>query len=88
MPVTPNRYQPTAPPSGDDLTELVTWVLREFETLSIVLNNAAAGEADICYAPPDKPRTGMIRYADGAQWNPGSGAGFYGFRNGTWGFLG
>lgn len=39
-------------------------------------------------APPAKPRTGDIVLADGTNWNPGSGAGFYGYRGGSWRFLG
>lgn len=40
------------------------------------------------YVAPTKPRDGMLVLADGASWNPGSGAGFYGFRAGAWRFLG
>ena len=37
---------------------------------------------------PDKPRDGMIVLADGVNFNPGSGAGFYGRSAGAWVFLG
>lgn len=40
------------------------------------------------YAAPDKPRDGMVVKADGATWNPGSGSGFYGYRNAAWHLLG
>lgn len=40
------------------------------------------------YAAPSKTFEGMIVLADGATWNPGAGAGFYGYRNGAWQFLG
>lgn len=33
---------------------------------------------------PTRPRNGMIRYADGTAWDPGSGEGFYGYEGGTW----
>lgn len=39
---------------------------------------------DILTAPPAKPQNGMIVYADGTLWNPGSGLGFYGYENGVW----
>lgn len=39
------------------------------------------------YVAPPKPREGMVVKADGVTWNPGSGAGFYGYRAG-WRFLG
>lgn len=40
------------------------------------------------YVAPTKPRDGMIVLADGVNWNPGSGAGYYGYRAGAWRFLG
>lgn len=33
---------------------------------------------------PAKPRAGMLACADGVLWDPGSGAGVYEFRGGTW----
>ena len=43
---------------------------------------------DTLYAAPPKPREGQIVKADGVTWNPGRGAGFYGYRAGAWRFLG
>lgn len=43
---------------------------------------------DTLYAAPKKYREGMICKADGTTWNPGSGAGVYCFRAGSWRFLG
>ena len=37
---------------------------------------------------PKKPRDGMIAMAEGVNWNPGSGAGVYVYRAGSWRFLG
>lgn len=34
-------------------------------------------------APPD-PVEGMVVWADGTSWNPGSGAGLYEYRGGAW----
>lgn len=39
-------------------------------------------------AEPAKPAAGMIVLADGTNWNPGSGAGFYGYYGGAWTKLG
>lgn len=33
---------------------------------------------------PNNPLEGMIVIADGIDWDPGSGGGFYGYRNGSW----
>jgi len=38
----------------------------------------------ILYVEPIKPRDGMVVYADGTEWNPGSGEGIYGYINGSW----
>ena len=35
-------------------------------------------------AEPDKYENGDVVYADGTNWNPGSGAGFYGREAGAW----
>ena len=43
---------------------------------------------DTLYAAPKKYREGMIVKADGATWNPGSGAGVYCYRAAAWRFLG
>ena len=40
------------------------------------------------YAAPSRLREGMLVMADGTTWNPGSGAGVYAYRGGSWRFLG
>jgi len=35
-------------------------------------------------APPAKPENGVVAYANGTDWDPGSGEGFYGYENGGW----
>jgi hypothetical protein len=35
-------------------------------------------------SPPSKPENGVIAYAAGVNWHPGSGEGFYGFETGVW----
>lgn len=39
-------------------------------------------------AEPAKPRAGMVVYADGMNWNPGSGEGIYAYHSGSWNLLG
>jgi hypothetical protein len=36
------------------------------------------------YAEPAKRTEGMVAFADGTTWNPGSGGGTYQLRSGTW----
>lgn len=39
---------------------------------------------DVLTAEPASPENGMIAYADGTSWDPGKGAGFYGYAGGAW----
>lgn len=43
---------------------------------------------DTTTVAPTKPRAGDVRLADGTNWDPGSGAGFYGYYGGAWSKLG
>lgn len=45
--------------------------------MSEVITNIADGNYDVTYVAPAKPRQGDIRFADGTDWNPGSGEGLY-----------
>lgn len=63
---------------------------KEFQRLSELLQGA---NEFLLLTPlsvsPKKPRDGMVVMADGVNWNPsGSGAGYYGYRAGSWRFLG
>jgi hypothetical protein len=80
------RYQPGEPPS--DPSQLPRYLREEFAKIKAALDALADGFDLPVYAPPAKPRAGMRRYADGTQWNPGSGAGLYRFDGATWNFLG
>lgn len=35
-------------------------------------------------AEPLRPENGVITYADGVNWDPGAGEGFYGYEAGAW----
>jgi len=48
--------------------------LQEFETLKLQESNVQ----------PIRPREGMMAFADGVNWDPGSGKGFYVYTNGAW----
>lgn len=38
----------------------------------------------VSYEAPSKVADGFVALADGTSWNPGGGAGFYGYRGGAW----
>lgn len=82
-------YFPTPPPQTDDVAEVLAWAHREMMTISAVLEAALAREVEFLSVAPAKPREGMIRGADGVNWNPGAGGkGVYAYYSGTWNRLG
>lgn len=76
------RYVPTVTPNTSE--ELPTYVKKELNELSAVVNNQADGHIDPVHVAPNKPREGNIRYADGSDWNPGQGKGLYHFDGTVW----
>jgi len=79
-------YQPGDPPA--DLAQMQRFLREELAKLKAVTDAVANGFLPTVYSPPAKPRDGMLRNADGAQWNPGSGAGLYRYGASKWNFLG
>lgn len=79
-------YQPGTPPS--DPAQLPRYLQEEFIKIKAAIDAVAEGFDPVSYAAPAKPRKGMRRYADGTQWNPGSGEGLYRFNGSAWVFLG
>lgn len=75
------RYTPDAIPD-DAPPGLKAWLADQLRRISNELN--AELRATPLGVEPARPRNGMIVYADGTEWNPGSGEGFYGYENGNW----
>jgi len=77
------RYSPAPVPSNVD--DLPSYLEVEFRRMSAVIGNLADGHYDVLHVAPSKPRTGDVRYADGSDWNPGSGEGVYTYlSSGAW----
>ena len=70
--------------TSTDPQELAAWAYREFMRLSLVIEAAIAREVEFLNVAPAKPREGMIRGADGTNWNPGGGKGVYAYYSSTW----
>ena len=80
------QYEPETVPEGEEA--LARYLQRELNRIAEVftaVENIQLAELNV---EPEKPREGLIVLADGTNWNPGSGAGFYGYRGGAWQFLG
>lgn len=72
-----------------DPTQVANWAQNEFQILSRTLANLARVQFGVQNTPPPQPRTGLFAYADGTNWNPGSGEGLYEYQSdGTWHFVG
>lgn len=67
-----------------DLEDMRRWVTDELQRLGQESAETTALELRPIFAAPVRPREGMIVYADGTQWDPGSGEGSYEYVNGVW----
>lgn len=63
---------------------LRAWLARELRNIATALDRIQGIQLPELGAAPAKISDGMIVYADGTSWNPGSGEGFYGREAGAW----
>lgn len=73
---------------GESLQELRQFLQEELAEIARTFINQDIVILQELNVAPVRPRTGMVVLADGTNWNPGSGAGFYGYRGGSWHLLG
>lgn len=78
-------YTPAQPPT--DPKQLAAFLQQELARISREFA-APTHQLQPQAAAPARPRDGLIVLADGTNWNPGSGAGYYGYRSGAWHLLG
>lgn len=69
------------PDLGANQGPILPTELRDLETR---IQNIEESFFVVTYEAPFKPRETMIRFADGTEWNPGSGRGLYQYVSGTW----
>ena len=79
-------YQPGPVPT--DPAQIPQYLENEFTKIASAVQQLQLGHVDMINVAPLKPRTGDIRCADGTNFNPGSGIGFYGYYGAAWHFLG
>lgn len=66
-----------------DFSDMMKFFHQELEKVGQAFENVQNGEfLPELHVAPAKPRNGKVAYADGTNWNPGSGKGIY-FYNGT-----
>lgn len=77
-------YVPSQMPPISDVEELRRWVQDEFSRLAMTLTVVDNVTYNILYTAPLGPVDGMVVFADGTTWNPGSGRGLYEYRTASW----
>ena len=80
------RYEPGELP--EDPNETPSWLLEELRRIASAISIIEGITLSTLNVEPTRPRAGMIVLADGTNWDPGSGAGFYGYYGGSWVQLG
>jgi hypothetical protein len=80
------RYSPGDVPAR--IEDVQAFLRIELDKIQSALNATQDGNLDEITVAPEKPRNGMLRRADGTQWNPGSGQGVYCYYAASWHFLG
>ena len=76
------KYTPAEPPAQTS-PEVRQYLDQELKRIADMINQDTIFSEPL-NAAPAKPENGIIAYADGTDWNPGSGEGFYGYENGAW----
>lgn len=80
-------YAPEPVPSGTD--DLPRFLQAELARIAAAFDDVFDHlHLKVWNAEPPKPRDGRIYFADGTNWDPGSGRGYYGYSNSAWVFLG
>lgn len=77
-------WHPTQPPPFNDIQGLTRWVMDEFNRLSVRGNQVESVVFQELHVEPMKPRVGTVVFADGTDWDPGAGRGFYGYDGSGW----
>ena len=70
--------------SYEEYTEVINSLFQTLYWISPLLNSKV-GQVE---PPPEYKRVGLLAFADGTAWNPGSGQGYYRYNGTTWSFVG
>lgn len=85
------RYVSTVPPATtiekEELRELARWVKDELDKISRAISSLEHQYPPL-NAEPSRYSVGFVAYADGTNWNPGSGEGLYVYKSTGWAYLG
>lgn len=77
-----SKYRAESPPNRPEA--LPEYLARETLRIESQANEFDTAKFDVLNNEPDRPRIGMIAYADGTNWDPGGGVGLYVYKSGGW----
>jgi hypothetical protein len=81
-------YQPLAAPAINDpiAQELLRYISRELQRVADAMQESEQFVPfTVLHVEPKKLKEGMLVFADGTNWDPGSGRGLYLYNDGAWG---
>lgn len=79
------NYVPATITGELSLEALRSYIETELLAVSRFVSDNSVIELRPLYAEPERPRAGMLVYADGTTWDPGAGEGVYVYDlAGTW----
>jgi hypothetical protein len=71
-------------PEGGSVQDRVAFLTDEIRKVMTELDEYRVAFKSVTHVAPAKPREGMVRFADGTNWNPGAGTGYYAYVSGAW----
>lgn len=74
--------------TGIDAPALAQYLAEELQEIARQIQNIDFVIFQILHREPSKRVAGLVVYADGTDWNPGSGAGLYRWNGAAWIFVG
>lgn len=83
MAITEREDYVPLPPPNQMAPAVREYLDTELRRIADLINERVLFTQPLAEAPA-RPVNGVIAYADGTNWNPGSGEGFYGYENGSW----
>ena len=70
-----------------DAALLQSWIRRELGRIIAEQAEPSSPQLLVWHKAPERLRVGLLVYADGTDWNPGSGEGLYVFKSTGWTFV-
>lgn len=80
-------YSPQPPISVSTLEEMRSWLNEELRSIALAINETQVVDLRPSFKAPDRLRDGVMVYADGTNFNPGSGEGPYIWDGAAWKYM-